>query len=90
MAVKYSPGQQVRDTLSGIWSEVLRADPGDDDDFFELGGDSLAMVKALFLVEERLGVEMSVDELFAESFTFASSVQAVAAALEVDRPGERS
>jgi acyl carrier protein len=91
VAVKHSAGHQVRDTLSEIWAEVLRAEPGDDDDFFDLGGDSLAMVKALFLVEERLGIELSVDELFADSFTFGSSVEAVAAAvLEAHGPDEPS
>ena len=41
-------------TLAEIWSEVLeRGDLGPEDDFFELGGDSLL---AIWLIEEGLEV----------------------------------
>lgn len=71
----------VRDVLAGIWADVLHVVPQDDDDFFDLGGDSLAMIKVLFAVEDRFGTEMSVEELFADSFTFAAGVAAVTEAL---------
>jgi acyl carrier protein len=54
---------------------------GAEDDFFELGGNSLTMVRLLLAVEDRFGIDMSVEEFFAESFTFGAGVHAVASAL---------
>jgi acyl carrier protein len=85
VATRQPTDQQVSETLSRIWTEVLRVVPEYDDDFFELGGDSLAMVNVLFLVEERFGTELSVEELFAESFTFGAGISAITQALAGDR-----
>jgi len=44
--------------LAEIWAELLRRDHvGPDDDFFDLGGNSLLAVRMAALVHERLGVE---------------------------------
>lgn len=74
----------VRETLGRIWLEVLKLDnpPADADDFFDLGGDSLAMVWLLSMTQDRLGADLSVEEMFEESFDFAASVRAVRAAVE--------
>jgi amino acid adenylation domain-containing protein len=53
--------------LAGIWREALdvaRVKP--DDDFFALGGDSLAACRVVGAVAERLGVELPVHALFEE------------------------
>ncbi|MFD7243891.1 amino acid adenylation domain-containing protein [Streptomyces massasporeus] len=43
-----APGTRHRGTLAGIWKEVLRLpEVGDDDDFFELGGDSLHAIRVV-------------------------------------------
>ncbi|MEU6087674.1 phosphopantetheine-binding protein [Streptomyces sp. NPDC047085] len=71
---------EVRDRLAGtvtaVWTEVLGIDGiGPDDDFFDLGGDSLVATRLTVLLEERLGVEVpplmvfdhpTVDELTTE------------------------
>ncbi|MEU4086733.1 amino acid adenylation domain-containing protein [Streptomyces aureus] len=43
-----APGVRHRETLAGIWKEVLRlSEVGHDDDFFELGGDSLHAIRVV-------------------------------------------
>src|SRR5882757_4656057 len=43
-----------------LWAEALQRDTeiGPDANFFEAGGDSLAMMMVLFRVKEELGVEL--------------------------------
>jgi acyl carrier protein len=72
---------EVRNAVHDVWSEILHADPSDSDDFFALGGDSLSMIRLLMLIEDRLGVELSIEELFVDSFTFGACVATVAGAL---------
>src|SRR2546421_12443427 len=46
-------------TLAGIWSEVLeQGEIGLDDDFFELGGDSLLAVWLMEEIAERTGTDL--------------------------------
>ncbi|MEU8380853.1 condensation domain-containing protein [Streptosporangium sp. NPDC048865] len=55
------------DAVTGIWSEVLGLDPGEiapDDDFFDLGGHSLAAVQVAMRIQDRLGVEVSISDVF--------------------------
>jgi hypothetical protein len=47
--------------LAGIWSEVLHVDrPGPDDDFFEIGGDSLLATKVVLLARRAWGIDFTV------------------------------
>lgn len=74
----------VRETLAGIWAAALKtgdAPVQDDDDFFEQGGDSLAMVALLQEIEAGFGVDLAVEELFAADFTFSAAVSALDGAL---------
>jgi acyl carrier protein len=79
---------EVASRLRTIWAELLHQTPDDDDDFFEQGGTSLTMVRLLLAAEDEFGLEMSVEELFAESFTFGGAVRSTVRALEAgaDRP----
>jgi acyl carrier protein len=53
--------EHVRD----MWTVALGRDHfGTEDDFFDLGGDSLSGLKVLRLVEERFGVRLSLNVLF--------------------------
>ncbi|MGK3964008.1 amino acid adenylation domain-containing protein [Sorangium sp. So ce118] len=52
--------------LAALWSEVLRVRPvGVDDDFFDLGGDSLLAVRIVARAPSALGVELGIRDLFA-------------------------
>ena len=53
----------VRD-LARIWADVLGVDIRSDEDFFELGGNSLAVLHVVGLIEERLGVRVAPLTLF--------------------------
>jgi acyl carrier protein len=68
--------------LAQIWSEVLQSSslPNADDDFFELGGDSMTMV----LVESRIKEEFSV-ELPPGAMLGASTLRAVSSLVEARR-----
>jgi len=66
--------------VRAVWSRLLRCEVEADDDFFALGGDSLAAVRLLHLVEQELDVAVPVQALF-EAPTprgFAARVQAAA------------
>lgn len=59
---------QIESVMSSIWSRVLNgAVPGLQDDFFELGGDSLAAIKMAAMVRQELpGAKIPVSELSRE------------------------
>ncbi|MEV4534072.1 type I polyketide synthase [Asanoa sp. NPDC049518] len=55
----------VEAELADMWREALGVDTlGPDDEFFELGGDSLSAVQLMRRVRERFGVQMSIGVLF--------------------------
>lgn len=60
--------EAVAQRVSEILGAVLgRAPLAASDDFFELGGDSLAAIEAAAAVEEELGVELSIEDIFTVS-----------------------
>jgi len=49
----------TEDQVAEIWREILAVESiGSEDDFFELGGDSLSLVRMVLLVENRLGITL--------------------------------
>lgn len=73
--------------LRGVWAEVLeRRDFGDRDDFFDIGGDSLAVERVAELVEAGTAVELSLETYFDRA-----TIEELAAALDerIARPGPR-
>ncbi|WP_432158518.1 acyl carrier protein [Streptomyces sp. bgisy153] len=59
------PETEVERLLIEVWEQALDIKGiGIDDDFIELGGDSVAAVEILTETEKRLGTEVGVDELF--------------------------
>jgi acyl transferase domain-containing protein len=51
--------------LAGIWKEILGLkEVGVDDNFFDLGGDSLLLMRVQLRIQEELGVELAVAEMF--------------------------
>ena len=56
---------QTENQLAAIWAEVLGLDAlSPESDFFDLGGHSLNGFNVLTRAEERLGVELAIDDLF--------------------------
>lgn len=54
----------LEEILAGFWGEALeRGDVRPDDDFFQLGGDSLSAVELLAALEEELHVSLGLDDL---------------------------
>ncbi|AQS06432.1 condensation domain-containing protein [Clostridium beijerinckii] len=57
--------ENIKSILHEIWCEVLELDEiKDEDDFFDLGGNSLAGMMLIEEVEEKLKVTIKYDELF--------------------------
>lgn len=55
--------------VAGIWAELGLPVASHDDDFFELGGDSLTLVRFLARVQDTWGLELPVDTIFDTAFT---------------------
>jgi acyl transferase domain-containing protein len=58
------PGVVVERRVAELWSDILGMDVSSEDDFFELGGDSLAAVQMVERVRVELGAELAISELF--------------------------
>jgi len=59
-----APRDALEETLAEVWGEVLGIDRvGLDDDYFELGGDSIRSIRVIARAEER-GLAFSLDQLF--------------------------
>jgi thioesterase domain-containing protein/acyl carrier protein len=81
-APRLRPGSPVGRQLEGLWKQLLRLDEiGTDDDFFDLGGDSLLALELVTEIERIFGRSLSLPQL-AE----ASTLDAMARLVE-DRAG---
>ncbi|MBS1164039.1 MAG: non ribosomal peptide synthetase [Proteobacteria bacterium] len=64
--IAIAEGGSVLDDVLAEWRDVLGATGvGPDDDFFELGGDSLLAVRLVARLRRRLGQEIAIADLFA-------------------------
>lgn len=76
-----SPGTPTEVTLAQVWQEVLgRARVGADDNFLDLGGDSMTAVLLLDQINERLGTNLSLNDLLT-----APSLAALAESVDAAR-----
>jgi len=72
------PRNEVEATLAALWAEVLGVDRvGVQDDFFDLGGNSLVAVQLIAQVRKELGVKLPMQTLF-EGATVARMAAGVA------------
>jgi NAD(P)-dependent dehydrogenase (short-subunit alcohol dehydrogenase family)/acyl carrier protein len=56
---------ELKTTIRAFWTEATGIDGiGDDDDFFELGGDSLTAIQLMSQIRDSYGVELSIALLF--------------------------
>lgn len=73
-----TPIGETEQAVAAIWRRVLaRDDIGRDDDFFDLGGDSLSTLALMFGIEEALGRELPVTMIYE-----APTIAALAAAID--------
>ncbi|MEV6521295.1 SDR family NAD(P)-dependent oxidoreductase [Longispora sp. NPDC051575] len=60
-----APRTELEATLAGVWRDVLGIDAvGADDDFFELGGNSLVAVQLISQIRRTVGVKLPMRSLF--------------------------
>lgn len=60
-------GGEYEQALAALWASVLRVEPASialDDDFYDLGGDSLAAARILTGVRKQFGVGITLDRLY--------------------------
>lgn len=69
-----APGDDLQAKLATIWADVLKVERvGIDDHFFDIGGNSLLAVELQKAVNSRMGVRMSVTDVFANPTVEAMS-----------------
>jgi acyl-coenzyme A synthetase/AMP-(fatty) acid ligase/thioesterase domain-containing protein/acyl carrier protein len=72
-----SGGDCIAETVARIWQEVLQVPVnGPEDDFFDVGGDSLKAIKLILDLERALGLELSLT-LITEAPQFARLCEAL-------------
>jgi amino acid adenylation domain-containing protein len=77
-ALNPPPATRLEREIAGIWENLLRISPiGARSDFFDLGGDSLALVSLFATIEARFGRHLTVDVL-AGGLTIAGLAQTLA------------
>jgi acyl carrier protein len=61
-----APRDALEERVARLWEEVLRRAPiGADDDFFDLGGESLQAFALIGRVHDAFGVRLTARDLFA-------------------------
>ncbi len=61
----------LTEQITAAWQDVLRKPPGSpDDDFFDVGGNSMLLLALLELIQRRVGVEIPLADL-SDGVTFA-------------------
>ncbi len=72
-----APRTEIEEALAAICAEALGVEKlGVHDDFFELGGDSLMAIRAIFRIRKAVGVELQVRSFF-DAPTVASLAEGV-------------
>jgi acyl carrier protein len=65
IAQQFTPPADFQAAVAGVWAEVLGVPHvAEDDDFFQLGGDSILIVVMLTRLEELYGVFFDIDTIF--------------------------
>jgi hypothetical protein len=81
-----APAGELENAVAELWQQLLGADQiGARDRFFELGGNSLLAARMVTLLAVRLGLELTLAQLFAEP-TVAGVVAAARTATEEPMP----
>jgi NAD(P)-dependent dehydrogenase (short-subunit alcohol dehydrogenase family)/acyl carrier protein len=77
LGVEYvAPRDDLERTLAGIWQDLFGIHPvGVNDNFFQLGGDSLMAIQLSTRLRDALGVDIPINELFDEPTIAALAVR---------------
>ncbi|GAA3796017.1 hypothetical protein GCM10022226_14190 [Sphaerisporangium flaviroseum] len=68
----------IQEKVEKIWKDVLAVVPGEEDaTFFELQGESIAATRIASRVEEEIGVDIEVADLFEDDPTLEAFVRTV-------------
>lgn len=60
-----SPGTPTEEALAEIWKELLKLDKiSINDNFFEIGGNSILTVRMLSSIKRKLGAEVNISQMF--------------------------
>ena len=69
-----SPATEIESYVSKIWSELFEVEKiGLDDDFFELGGDSIKAIRFSNDVQINLGIQINIQTIFENRTVFSIS-----------------
>ncbi len=80
------PQGTLENWLADCWEELFNCRrPGRDDNFFSMGGDSLAAMQLITLLEQRFGYKLALDQ-FAESQTIAKQAQLLTSTQRQSKP----
>ncbi len=73
------PVGEIEITLARIWADVLGIESIErQDDFFDLGGNSLGIIMVLCAIDDQLGLFVELGELFSDT-TLAGQAEAIEA-----------
>jgi len=73
-----APRTPLEDELAGIWKDLLGVtEVGIHDNFFDLGGHSLAAVQLLSVVRETWNVDLSPEMVYDTALTVATLARAI-------------
>lgn len=90
-AKRIGPRTDLERRIARVWEEMLGvAGIGIEDDFFELGGDSLVALRVLAKLQEQFKVRLPVHLLIGSSTTIESFSRKLVAHLAAQRDGQRS
>jgi thioesterase domain-containing protein/acyl carrier protein len=60
-----APRNEIEKKLAAIWSNVLKEEKiGSEDNFFQLGGNSIDLIKTISLAKREFGIELPVTQLY--------------------------
>ena len=64
--------------VAEMWAQIIGVRPASvEDDFFDLGGQSLDLVRFIQEVSRRYAVDLELEDLFAADFTVAATARAI-------------
>lgn len=84
IVAKNDTKKQIEDELLTIWKELLKYNPTSTrDNFFQLGGNSLTMIRLISRIHKHFGVQVGIKEAF-DNRTIEAQAALIAGSLKID------